>query len=223
MYKVRKVRNQPHFGIYMNGKLHSTHPTRRAAKKMMGGMINDDDPTENDEEQIRDYQQVVDQAAQDQHAGMPVDIVGLDGDIQEIGQYLDEKLVSDPTGHFVEQLIANGYTAEELIDMDLTTEELDRLQQAYAPLTEQEQIELLEDQLHEDIPALTGANLNSFARYMRHIGYTYLQVRTMPAEHLREIVGKRIVQLRRMREARERKEMEKHDPKTRDHDDKRRK
>ena len=42
MYKVRKVRNQPHFGIYKNGKLHSTHPTKRLAKKMMGGMVGDE-------------------------------------------------------------------------------------------------------------------------------------------------------------------------------------
>lgn len=39
MYKVRKIRNQPHFGIYKNGKLHSRHPTKRLAKKMMGGMV----------------------------------------------------------------------------------------------------------------------------------------------------------------------------------------
>jgi len=45
MYKVRKVRNQPHFGIYTNGKLHSTHPTKKCAKKMikmMGGMVGDE-------------------------------------------------------------------------------------------------------------------------------------------------------------------------------------
>jgi len=42
MYKVRKIRNQPHFGIYKNGKLHSRHPTRRAAKKMMGGALGDE-------------------------------------------------------------------------------------------------------------------------------------------------------------------------------------
>jgi hypothetical protein len=107
--------------------------------------------------------------------------------------------------------------------MDLTTEELEQLQDAYAPLTEQQQLELIEEQLHEDIPALTGSNLNLFARYVRRLGHTYLDVRTMPVEHLRRIIGKRIAELRRMREARERKEMEKHDPKTREHDDKRRK
>ena len=120
MYKVRKVRNQSHFGIYKNGKLHSTHPTRRHAKKMMGGMVNDD-PTENDEEQIHDYQQIVDQAAQDRQAGRPVNILNLEGDIQEIRDYLEHQLVVDPNGNLVEQLIANGYTAEELIEMDLTT------------------------------------------------------------------------------------------------------
>jgi hypothetical protein len=45
MYKVRKVRNQPHFGVYMNGKLHSKHPTKKCAKKMikmMGGALGDE-------------------------------------------------------------------------------------------------------------------------------------------------------------------------------------
>jgi hypothetical protein len=42
MYKVRKVRNQPHFGIYKNGKLHSTYPTKRLAKKMLGGALGDE-------------------------------------------------------------------------------------------------------------------------------------------------------------------------------------
>ena len=37
--KVRKIRNKKEFGIYVNGKLHSTHPTRRHAKKCLcGGM-----------------------------------------------------------------------------------------------------------------------------------------------------------------------------------------
>jgi len=37
--KVRKIRNQKAYGIYVNGKLHSAHPTRRHAKKCLcGGM-----------------------------------------------------------------------------------------------------------------------------------------------------------------------------------------
>jgi len=219
MYKVRKVRNQPHFGIYANGKLHSIHPTRRHAKKMMGGMVND--PTENDEEEIYDTQQVVDQAAQNQHAGLPVDISNIDEEVHLIQQYLEDKLMVDPDGNLVDQLIANGYSYDELVDMDLTTTELEQLQDAYAPLTEQQQIELIEEQLHEDIPSLTGANLNSFARYVRHIGYTYLEVRTMPVEHLRKIIRDRLVELRQM--TRERTQMGQHDPKTPEHESKRRK
>jgi len=219
MYKVRKVRNQPHFGIYKNGKLHSIHPTRRHAKKMMGGMIND--PTENDEEEIYDTQQVVDRAAQDHHAGLPVDISNIEEDIEGLEQYLADKLMVDPNGNLIDQLIANGYTYDELQPMDLTTAELDALQEAYSPLTEEQQIELIEEQLHEDIPSLTGANLNSFARYFRYIGFTYLGVRTMSSAEIRRIVIDRRDELRQIQ--RERTQMGQHDPKTSEHESKRRK
>jgi hypothetical protein len=48
---VRKVPRQNLFGIYVGGRLHSTYPTRRHAKKMLGGMVN----TEEDFEPLFDF------------------------------------------------------------------------------------------------------------------------------------------------------------------------
>jgi hypothetical protein len=225
MYKVRKVRNQPHFGIYMNGKLHSTHPTKRAAKKMMGGMINDDDPTENDEEQIYDHQQVVDQAARDQAAGEHVNISNIEEEIHDLEQYLQEKLVVDPTGNLVEQLIANGYIADELIDMDLSEKNLFQLQQSLSPLTEQQQIRLIRDQINVDMNQanrpLPPQGLDYYSRRLRNMGFSYLDIRCMSHVDVVNLIARESRELNQ--QLKESRQMRQHDPKTPEHDDKRRK